>query len=116
MNTLLLDQDAWDLVLDSNGNIALASDPYSVSQDVASALKLFKGELYYQEDKGVPYFEDILGQLPPISLLTKHLEDAALSVPTVVSAQCTITSFEDRQVVGQVAFVTDQGQTGVVTI
>ena len=28
-NTLLLDQSAWDLVLDVNGNIALAGTPYS---------------------------------------------------------------------------------------
>ena len=41
MNTLLLDQTAWDLVLDSAGNIALAAVPYARAQDVASAIKTF---------------------------------------------------------------------------
>ena len=50
--TLLLDLNAWDLVLDSSGNIALASEPYSVVQDVASALRTFAGDsLSYSETK-----------------------------------------------------------------
>jgi len=30
-NTLLLDRSAWDLVLDSSGNIAMASPAYSLA-------------------------------------------------------------------------------------
>ena len=37
-NSLLLDQAQWDIVLDVNGNIALASAPYSIAQDVALSL------------------------------------------------------------------------------
>jgi len=70
LNTLLLDQTAWDLVIDSNGNIAMASPPYSLAQDVASAIKLFQGELWYDTSKGIPYFNEILGHMPPLSLLT----------------------------------------------
>ena len=43
MNTLLLDTLRWDLCLDVHGNIAVASDPYSVAQDVASAIRTFSG-------------------------------------------------------------------------
>jgi hypothetical protein len=38
-DTLLLDVTRWDLVLDSARNIAVAATPYSISQDVASAVK-----------------------------------------------------------------------------
>ena len=41
MNTLLLDLTNWDLLVDASGNIAVASDPYSVAQDVASAVRVF---------------------------------------------------------------------------
>ena len=40
-STLLLDQTEWDLVLDASGNIALASPPYALAQDVASAVRTF---------------------------------------------------------------------------
>ena len=46
MNTLYLDPQSWDLVLDAAGNIAMAKDPYAKAQDVASACRLFSGELY----------------------------------------------------------------------
>ena len=107
--TLLLDRTAWDLVLDSAGNIATASPPYALAQDVASAIKLFLGELWYDNTKGVPYFQDVLGKLPPASLLVAHLEKAALSVPGVVSARCILDTFEGRAVSGRVEFIDETG-------
>lgn len=115
MNTLLLDVSAWDLVIDSMGNIAVAAPPYALAQDVASAIKLFLGELWYDVAKGVPYFEDILGHLPPPSLLRAHLEAAALTVPGVVSAQCIISSLDGRTVTGQVQFIDETGAANGVT-
>lgn len=114
--TMLLDQSAWDLVLDSAGNIARADPPYALAQDVASACRLFLGELWYNQDAGIPYFEDILGQLPPVSLLTGWMERQALTVPGVVNAQCTITSFSDREIVGQVQFTDATGTTTTITL
>lgn len=43
MNTLYLDQESWDLTLDTAGNIALAKDPYAKAQDVASAYRVRTG-------------------------------------------------------------------------
>jgi len=108
-STLLLDTEQWDLVIDSAGNIAVAQPPYSIAQDVASAIRLFLGELWYDTGKGVPYFEGVLGMLPSRSLLIGYLEAAALTVPGVVSAQCIITQFVDRQVHGQVRFIDENG-------
>lgn len=112
MRTLLLDTVRWDIILDASRNIAVADEPYALAQDAASAIRLFRGEQWYQSDTGVPYFQQILGQAPPIQLMKKAFEAAALTVPGVVSAVCYITSIEGREVRGQVQ-VTDAA--GVIT-
>ena len=111
MKTLLLDTDAWDVVLDASGNIAVADAPYALAQDVASAVRTFLGEVYYNTTQGIPYFENILGQLPPTPMLTQLIVNAALTVPGVVDAQCAITSFNARAVSGQITFTDSQGVT-----
>ena len=102
MDTLLLDRTTWDLVLDSAGNIAVASPPYAVAQDVASAIRLFAGELWYDTAKGVPYFADFLGKFPTAELLKSKFVEAALTVPGVVSAVCYLTGLSERSLSGQV--------------
>ena len=108
-NTLLLDTEAWDLVLDAKGNIAMASPPYSLAQDVASAIKLFIGECYYDTTRGIPYWENILGQYPSVALIQSHMEKAALTVSGVSKAACTINTFNDRIVSGEVQFIDEVG-------
>lgn len=107
MNTLYLIPKTWDLVLDSNGDIALAKDPYAKAQDVASAVRLFSGELYYNTDKGIPYFEETLGKKQSFSLYRYRLIQAALSVPGVLSADADIEHKDGRKAAGSVRF-TDQ--------
>lgn len=109
--TLLLDQTTWDLCLDANGNIALASDPYSIAQDVASAVRTFQGECWYDTTQGIPYFDQVLGQRPPLQLVQSLIEKAALTVPEVVKAVCVIAKFEDRVITGQIEVTTSTGVT-----
>lgn len=115
-NTLLLDVAIWDLVLDASGNIAMASPPYALAQDVASAIRTFLGEVYYDTTLGVPYGAKILGRAPPLNVFQSLMVDAALTVPGVVSASCTVTSIVDRTLTGQVTFVDDNGQQGTVSL
>lgn len=112
MNTLLLDTELWDLAVDAVGNIAMASDPYSMAQDAASNIRTFEGEVYYNTTLGVPYWEQVLGQAPPISLMKALWNAAGLEVPGVVGARTFITEWVDRTVRGQVQ-VTDSA--GVVS-
>lgn len=106
MKTILLDTVTWDLLKDANGNIALANDPYAVSQDVSSAIKLFSGELWYDTTKGIPYWTKILGKLPPLALIKSYYVSAAKTVPGVVSAKCFISAVQNRNVSGQVVSTT----------
>ena len=100
----------WDLTLDVNGNIAVASEPYALAQDVASACRTYLGEVYYDTTQGIPYSGQILGQTPPIELLRAQLVAAALTVPDVVSAQVYLT-FVGRVIGGQVQFTDSNGTT-----
>lgn len=114
--TLLLDLTNWDLVIDSKGNIALATAPYALAQDVASAIKTFLGEVYYDSTIGVNYFGQILGQRPSIGVLQAAMVSAALTVPGVVAAVCVIESFQNRKVTGQVQFTDVNGVSGAIGI
>jgi hypothetical protein len=102
-DTLLLDQQSWDLLLDANGNIAVASAPYALAQDAASAIKTFLGECYWDTTIGVPYLQQILGQRPPLALLKQQLIEAAESVlPADAAVSVFVTQLDGRVVAGQV--------------
>jgi hypothetical protein len=116
MDTLLLDRTLWDLCLDSAGNIAVASGAYALAQDAASAIRLFRGELWYDTTGGIPYFPEILGQSPPVALMKAEFIAAALTVPGVVSADCFITSIVGRTVTGQVQITDAAGNVAVATL
>jgi hypothetical protein len=107
--TLLLDTVLWDLVLDTSGNIAVASEPYALAQDAASAIRLFQGELYYDTTQGVPYWTQVLGKTPNISLMKQLFANAALTVPGVKAARVFINSVSERRVTGQVQITTATG-------
>ena len=115
-DTLLLDRDTWDLTLDSQGNVALATEPYSLVQDVASACRLFLGELYYDTSKGVRYFEQILGKPAPLAILKAQLVAAALTVRGVASATVFLSGVTGRGVTGQVQCVLESGGVAIVPL
>lgn len=116
MKTLLLDNTDWDLLTDAAGNIAFATAPYQRAQDVASAIKLFLAELWYNTQPGVPYFQQILAKAPPVEVFKAYMVRAALTVPGVVAASCVIESFQDRTVKGAVTFTDVDSRTSTVTI
>lgn len=112
MKTLLLNPNSWDLMVTAGRDIAVASEPYAFAQDAASAIRLFRGEDYYDVARGLPYWDQILGRWPTIQLMKAKFVEAALTVPGVVAAQAFIDSIEDRRPRGQVQ-VTDRA--GVIS-
>jgi hypothetical protein len=123
-DTILLDTVTWDYVVDAAGNWAKASPPYSIAQDVSSACRLILGELWYDSTQGIPYIDlkgnegQVMGKVPPLSVIQEFLVNAALSVPGVVKAKAVIQSFSaaTRQVTGQVQFVDVNGNPGSVSL
>lgn len=108
MQTLELDH-AWDLMVDASGNIAVAPELLSMAQDAASAIKTFAGEVYFDTTLGIPYFSQILGYSPPVSLLKAYFNQAALTVPGVITSKTFITSWVDRVVSGQIQITDSSG-------
>ena len=115
MKTLLLDLTNWDLCLDSFGGIAVASDPYSVAQDVASACKLFRSEYLYDLSIGVPYFESILGKLPPINVVKTLIATVAARVPGCNNPVVYLSALSGRNLTGQVQFTDSNGRQQVAS-
>lgn len=101
------------MVADVNGNIAMAKPPYALAQDAASAIKLFKGDYYYNTTLGIPYFEQILGKNPPVQLMKTQFQNAALTVPEVVKAVCYLSAIDHGKVSGQVQIKDSNGKTSI---
>ncbi|SIO72592.1 hypothetical protein SAMN05444172_9046 [Burkholderia sp. GAS332] len=99
---LLLDGSAWDLRLEANGDIACATEPYQIAQDVASAIRTFRGECWYQTSLGLPYWQNILGAPPLASFIQSEIVQAALTVPSATAATVMSLVFDDRQMSGTV--------------
>lgn len=102
-------------MLDAGGNLAIASGDYALEQDVASAARLFQGELWYNTAKGLPYWAQILGKSVSLPLLRAKYIAAALTVSDVVSATCTLF-LNNRRVTGNISFVGSSGTVGVVAV
>jgi hypothetical protein len=115
MNSLLLDRTTWDLCKDANGNIALASNPYAVAQDVACAVQTFLGEVWYDTTQGVDWFGTTLGQSPPAPFIQAKVETVAKAVPDVQDARCTITGLSGRNLSGTL-LLTVAGSTVTLTL
>ena len=101
-STILLDRTTWDCVLDADGNIAVAAEPYALAQDAASAIKTFLGECYWDTTIGVPFLQSIFGKNPPLALVKAQFEAAALTVPDVATAKCFISALSNRSIAGQI--------------
>lgn len=102
MNTLLLDRTTWDLVIDTLGNIAMATNPYSQAQDAGSACRTFFGEVYFDTSIGIPFLTVDLGYAPPLALVRAQFQEAAAAVPEVQATACFFSSWTERHLQGQV--------------
>lgn len=63
---LKLDSTTHDIVIE-DGQWARNSEVYNTAQNVKTRLLLFRGELIYNLNAGVPYYEDILGYSPSLT-------------------------------------------------
>jgi hypothetical protein len=114
MNTLLLAINTWDLTVDASGNIGLASDPYAVAQNIATAARTFQGEVWYNKLLGIPYFQSILGKQPNAQFIRAQYVAVAEAVEGVASAQFFFTLFKKRTLSGQIQATLEDGT--IVTV
>jgi hypothetical protein len=109
MTSLLLD-DAWDIGVDANGNLATVTGNLAIAQDVASACRTFRSEVWYDTSQGVPY-NQIMGQRPSLQFVKQALIGAGQTVPGVSSLAVFLTGpGTDRQIGGQIQIMNAAGQ------
>lgn len=115
MKTMFLRTDTWDLALDTQGNIAVATEEYQQAQDIASSCRVFLGDDYYNKFDGIPYLESIMGRSSyPISLYQRHLHDRSMLVNGVVSIDVKLNQLKDRVQSGSITFTNDKNLSGAV--
>lgn len=117
MDTLRLDTKTWDLTVDDNGNIAVATRPYAIAQDVASQCRLFLNELWYDTTQGLPYLQSILGEAPPKAFLVAKLTQAALLISGVVKVTVELDPLPPtRELTGKIIITDDRGVVSTISI
>jgi hypothetical protein len=112
MISLFLVPNTWDLCLDLSGNVAVCSEPYRISQDVATACRLFYGELWWNTAVGTPNAK-ILNEQVSLAFCQAAYQQAALTVPGVTSASALLAIGNNRELTGQVQV---NGGTIVVSV
>lgn len=116
VKSLLLDRTQWDLTKDALGNIAVAANPYAVSQNVATVARTFRAECWYDKTLGLPYWERILGKAPPIGFLKAQYTAAARTVRDVDTARVFLSGYDANRVLsGQIQITTTSGVTTTLT-
>lgn len=115
MNTLFLLPNTWDLCLDVDGNIAIATDLYQQAQDIATSCRVFLHDDYYNQNDGIPYLEEIMGKSSyPISLYQKNLFERSMLVDGVVSVDVKLEHLKDRVLEGAIIFTNEDNIQGTV--
>lgn len=100
-DTIALTTDGtWDVAV-INGSFSVLKGANAVAQDMATAVRLFRGEYIYDADAGVPY-ASIMGYTTSLPVLKADIADAAAMVPGTSNVVCYIESVTDRCVNGQV--------------
>ena len=113
--TLPLSSSSWDIALDPSGDLVLAGPDASLAQDVASAIRTFLGECWYDTTLGLPYLQNILGKRPPASLVTAKIKSAALSVTGVATVNVAALALANRVLTGTV-LITSTANPNPITV
>jgi hypothetical protein len=81
-----------DLYLDEFGNIAFAYDLTAISQQCQQAAKTLLGEMVYNINQGIPYFQVLWIGTPNIAQYTSALRNAFLAVDGVLEVVELLTT------------------------
>lgn len=110
-HSLTLDLDNWDLTLDAGGDIATATGPYAIAQNVANAVRLFTNDAFYDPQRGIPHSIVDLGFLPQESVVRSRVGAAARGVEGVATVEVENLDLEERVLTGNIQLTTSEGDT-----
>jgi hypothetical protein len=99
----LLETEPFDVELDDDGEIRIDGDGLhlvsglpAVAQLIRIAILLFLGEWFLNLEKGMPWFQEILGQKFDAALIRQRLSERILAVPGVAEILSVAVSFDSE--------------------
>lgn len=95
--------DNNDMYLDKDGNIAVVYDADAVAQDCDHAVKTVLGELIYNPEIGIPYFQVVFVGNPNLTQFESSIRNAILNANTGVVQVLSLTITRNGDILNYVA-------------
>lgn len=73
-----------DIYLNDDGNISLSYDLNAVLQECSQVARVLLGEMVFNTDQGIPFFQTVFSGVPNIPQYTNALRQAFLKVDGVI--------------------------------
>lgn len=85
-----------DLVI--KGGVQLSRGIDAVAQDCRVTLQIYQGEWFLDQTVGIPYFESIFGQKPPVAIAAARISmrSALLAIDGVIDVLKFDTAFDGK--------------------
>ena len=106
MKTWKLDNN-WDVCLDDLNNVATIEGNERLAQDIASSVRLFKGELMFDVDRGVAY--DKPDEVR--ATLKSDMNEQALLVEGVEDSMVVFNNLTERTLNATIYATNEEGET-----
>lgn len=113
VNTNIPNVSFNDLYLDNDGNISLSYDLQAVLQACAQSAQTLLGEMIFNTNQGIPYFQVLWVGVPNIQQFTAALRAAFLAVPNVIEIVSLITSQESNNLLYSAVIRTNFGSGAI---
>lgn len=81
-----------DIYLNDDGNISLSYDLNAVLQECSQVARVLLGEMVFNTDQGIPFFQTVFSGVPNIPQYTNALRQAFLKVDGVIDVISIIAS------------------------
>lgn len=101
MKSLKLNNE-WDLELNAIGDITVVEEEEDLAQTVATAVRLFQKDFIYDEDLGIPYIEEILGQTNNSAFYEPYIRQEANRINGVANIELTDITFNNRELIANI--------------
>lgn len=113
--TLMLD-DNWDITLTGDGKIKTATEAYAIAQNASNAVRLFRRDAYFDQQKGIPHFDIELGhKTAAIPILESRIRQTLLTVEGVTDAVAILKIEKDRILGGEAFITVGNGENAKIT-
>lgn len=103
-----------DIYIGSDGNLALARDLQATLQACRQAASTMLGEMIYNTDQGIPYFQAVWIGVPQLQQYESYLRIAFLNVAGVTDINSLTISQEGDTLMYTAEIITVYGQ-GVIS-